>query len=125
MEDNAHKLFDEAVEKLNVANQELFRPEEDIVSILVCRNAQFAIENFLKGFLVQNDVDVSEYKTIDSLYEQCLQINEKFENVDLSSFNCTSHELDSNYCDEVTKVSNCYKIADKLDSFLRQEKIIA
>ena len=69
MNDKANKLFDDAIEKLNEANEELFRPEEDIVSFVVCKNSQFAVENFLKGFLLQNGVDPSNFKTIDSLYE--------------------------------------------------------
>jgi len=124
MNDKANKLFDDAIEKLNEANEELFRPEEDIVSFVVCKNSQFAVENFLKGFLLQNGVDPSNFKTIDSLYEKCKSINKKFEKVDLSEFECKSHKMDSRYCNEVSKVSNCFNIADSLDTFLRKEQII-
>ena len=124
MNDKANKLFDDAIEKLNEANEELFRPEEDIVSFVVCKNSQFAVENFLKGFLLKNGIDPSSYKTIDSLYEQCKLINKNFEKVNLSDFECKSHNLDSRYCNEVSKVSNCFDVADSLDTFLRKEKII-
>ena len=124
MNDKANKLFDDAIEKLNEANEELFRPEEDIVSFVVCKNSQFAVENFLKGFLLKKGIDPSSYKTIDSLYEQCKLINKNFEKVNLSDFECKSHNLDSRYCNEVSKVSNCFDIADSLDTFLRKEKII-
>ena len=124
MNDKANKLFDDAIEKLNEANEELFRPEEDIVSFVVCKNSQFAVENFLKGFLLHNGIDPSRYKTIDSLYEQCKSINKNFEQVNLSDFECKSHNLDSRYCNEVSKVSNCFDVADSLDTFLRKEKII-
>jgi HEPN domain-containing protein len=124
MNDKANELFDDAVEKLNEANEELFRPNEDIATYLVCKNAQVAIENYLKGFLLQNNIDPSDYKTIDTLFEQCKKININFEKVDLSDFECKSHKLDSRYCDEVSKVSNCFEIADNLDTFFRREKII-
>lgn len=124
METKAKKLFDAATAKLNEANKELFRPKEDIVSFLVCKNAQFAIENFLKGFLLKNGIDPENYKTVDSLYKQCVLINKGFEKVDLSEFDCKSYDMDSAYCSEVTKVNNCFDIADSLDTFLRQEKII-
>jgi len=124
MNDRANKLFDDAIEKLNEANEELFRPEEDIVSFMVCKNSQFAVENFLKGFLLQNGVDPSNFKTIDSLYEKCKSINKNFEKVNLSDFKCKSHKMDSRYCNEVSKVSNCFDIADSLDTFLRKEQII-
>lgn len=124
MKDKANKLFTDASKKLNEANKELFKPKEDLVTYMVCKNAQFAVENYLKGFLLQNGVNPSKYKTVESLYEQCIQLNKKFEEVDLSDFNCKSHDLDSRYCNEVSKVNNCFDIADNLDTFLRREKII-
>ncbi len=124
MNDKAKKLFDDAIEKLNEANEELFRPEEDIVSMVVCKNSQFAVENYLKGFLLQNGVDPSNFKTIDSLYEKCKLINKNFEKVNLTDFECKSHKLDSRYCNDVSKVSSCFDIADSLDTFLRKEQII-
>ncbi|MGB5364132.1 MAG: HEPN domain-containing protein [Aureibaculum sp.] len=124
MKDKANKLFTDASKKLNEANEELFKPKEDLVTYMVCKNAQFAIENYLKGFLLQNGVNPAKYKTVESLHQQCIKLNNKFEEVDLSDFNCKSHDLDSRYCNEVSKVSNCFDIADNLDTFLRREKII-
>ena len=116
--------FTTAQEKLNEAKKELFRPEEDLVSYLVCKNSQHAIENYLKGYLLKNGVDVEGCDTIDSLYNQCLVINKNFEKVDLSDFQCKAHDINSRYCTEVPIVTNCFDAADNLDTFLRQEKII-
>jgi HEPN domain-containing protein len=124
MEDTANKLFDDAIEKLNEANEELLKPKEDVVSYLVCKNAQHAIENFLKGFLMQNGIDANNYKTIDSLYNKCKTINKNFKEINLSDFDCKSHKMDSRNCDEVSKVSSCFEIADRLDTFLRKEELI-
>lgn len=120
----ANELFVTALEKLNEAKEELFRPEEDMVSYLVCKNSQHAIENYLKGYLLKNGVDIEDCNSIDSLYNQCVAINSNFEKVDLSDFECKSLNLNSRYCNEVSKVSNCYDAADNLDTFLRKEKII-
>lgn len=124
MKNKASKLFDDAIEKLNEANEELFRPEEDVVTYKVCKNSQFAIENFLKGYLLNKGIDPSQYKTIDSLYKRCKVVDKKFEKIDLSDFACKSYKLDSRYCNEVKKVSDCFAAADNLDTFLRKEKII-
>lgn len=51
MENEAIKFFVNAAQKLNQANKELFKPEEDIVTYLVCKNSQYAVENYLKGYL--------------------------------------------------------------------------
>jgi HEPN domain-containing protein len=120
----ANKLFVTAKKKLNEAKEELFRPEEDMVSYLVCKNSQVAIENYLKGYLLKNGVDIDDCKTIDSLFKQCVAVNSNFEKIDLSEFECKGHDLNSRYCNEVSKVSKCFDAADDLDTFLRQEKII-
>ncbi len=120
----AKEYFATALEKLNEAKEELFRPEEDMVTYMVCKNSQYAIENYLKGYLLKNGVDVEDCDSIDSLYNQCLIINKNFEKVDLSDFQCRALHLNSQYCTEIPKVSNCFDAADNLDTFLRREKII-
>jgi HEPN domain-containing protein len=95
MNKKANKLFKAAKEKLSEANEELFRPKEDVVSYLVCKNSQYAIENYLRGYLYDNGIDSSKFKTIEDLYQQCKLINKKFENVDLSDFKCKSYNADT------------------------------
>ncbi len=124
MENDASKYFINAAQKLNQANKELFKPEEDIVTYLVCKNSQYAIENYLKGYLLKNEVVITNDETIESLYNKCKKINKNFEKVSLTGFDCKVHNLDSRYCNEISKVNNCFDIADSLDTFLRKEKII-
>jgi HEPN domain-containing protein len=124
MKKKANDSFKLAQEKLKEANEELLRPEEDVVSYLVCKNSQYAIENYLRGYLYKNGIEPSTYKTIEGLFEQFKIINKKFEKVDLSEFQCKIYNTDTRYCNEITKVSNCFDIADSLDTFLRKEKII-
>lgn len=124
MEAKSNKFFDHAIKKLNEANQELFRPEEDMVSFLVCNNSQYAIENYLKGYLLQNGVPPDNYKSIEVLFEECKAINKNFEKVDLTFFECKTHSTNSRNCNEAAKVSKCLQIAENLDTFLRKEKII-
>jgi len=125
MKKNGKRFFKMAVDQLNDANDELFRPKEDVVSFLVCQNAQHAIENYLRGYLYEHDVDASLFITIDSLYQQCKKINRKFEDINLSDFRCRIYDPDTRYCNEVSKVSKCFDIADSLDTFLRKEKLIS
>ena len=124
MEAKAKEFFNDASNKLKEANEELFRPEEDVVSYLVCKNAQHAIENYLKGYLLKNDINPDRFRTIDRLYNECKRINKDFEKVNLSGFDCKAQDIHSKYCLEVSKVSNCYNVANHLDSFLRDQKII-
>jgi len=124
MKEQAKKTLDIAVNKLKEANEELFRPEEDVVSYSVCKNSQFAIENYLKGYLLEQNIDPSNFTTIEMLFDECLKVNSKFKKIDLSDFQCKSHKIDSTFCNDVKRVSNCFDVADSLDTLLRQEKII-
>ncbi|MDP2059298.1 MAG: hypothetical protein U1C58_00590 [Flavobacteriaceae bacterium] len=125
MKAKANQLFDKAIEKLIEANEELCRPEEDVVSFMVCKNAQFAIENFLIGFLLHNAVVPNSKSTINELYEQCRAIDKNFEKLDISAFECRSHhELNGRSCSETKKVSKCLQTADQLESFLRKNNTI-
>lgn len=124
MKEQARDALNDAIKNLSHANKELFRPEEDVVSYSVCKNSQFAIENYLKGFLLEKNIDPTNYTTIDSLFEQCIKINPKFKKLELLDLRCKAHKIDSRYCNDISTVSNCFDVADSLDTFLRQEKII-
>lgn len=125
MDERANKLYEEAIQKLKEANDELCRPEEDVVSQLVCSNSQDAIVNYLRGFLLQNEIETGEGEAINSLYDQCMAINKHFEEVHLSGFECNAHKDESRFCNESSQFSRCFDIADSLDVFLRREKIIS
>ena len=124
MKSKAPALFDEAVKKLQEANEELCRPEEDVVSYLVCKNSQYAIESFLRGFLLRNNVEPAGDESINTLYKRCVALNDKFKEVDLQDFTCKGHLPDSRSCSETAKVSKCFEIAGKMDKFLRREKVL-
>ncbi len=123
MKDQAKELFKDALDKLSEAKEELCRPEEDLVSFVVCKNSQFAIENLLRSYLIDRSIDTIDLKTIDKLYSACLKLNGGFSTIDFSDFGCTSKEIDASYCDDASKVRNCYDKAEQLSNFLK-EKIV-
>ena len=124
MKDTAAHLFNRASENLNEANKESYRPEEDIISFSVCKNSQMAIMNFLRGYLSSKGINPYTFVTINQLFEECKKLNKRFEKIDLSDFNCTNHEIDSRYCNEVSKVNTCFATAHNLYAFLKEEKEI-
>ncbi len=124
MKTKATKLFDDAAAKLNQAKDEIYKPKEDLVSFLVCKNSQFVIENYLKGYLFKNNIDSNSYHTIDELYTKCKEINKKFEKIDLSALQCTSKDLETRVCTDTDKVCSCFNAAESFHNFLKHEKII-
>jgi len=120
MKESAEELFLYAEQKLKDTANELFRPEEDVVAYSVCNNVQFAVENYLKGFLTKKGIDPKGYSSIESLYEHCLLINPKFGEIDMTNFNCKTHSINSKYCIDHFSANNCYEIAETLSSFLKR-----
>lgn len=124
MKTKATKLFDDAAAKLNQAKDEIYKPKEDVVSFLVCKNSQFVIENYLKGYLFKNSINPDNYQTIDELHAKCKEINKRFEKIDLSALQCTSKNLETRACTDIEKVCSCFNAAESFHNFLRQEKIV-
>ena len=124
MTSRSEAFFKEAEKNLQIAKDELFKPEEDLVSYSICKNAQFAIENYLKGYLVRHDVHMEPDETIQSLYDKCLGIDPNFKKIDLHSIACKGHVIDSRYCSDVESVSACYDAADSIDTLLRKKKLL-
>ena len=116
--------FEDAQEKLQVANKELFKPEEDVVTYLVCKNSQSAIEAFLKGYINHCGFVTHENETLEGLLDRCIALDGKFRKINLSVIDCKASKIDSRYCSDVSKVSSCFAAADSLDTLLRQMKIL-
>lgn len=121
---NAHVLFGEAFSKLATAKEEMNRPEEDVVTFLVCKNAQFAVESFLTGYLLKNGVEPAHHATIKELHEQCLHLNPRFSKVNLTQFDCRSHQTQSRNCTAPDKVNKCLHNAEELEDFLKAERLL-
>lgn len=124
MEKRSVQQFELAKEKLKIANEELFKPEEDVVSYLVCKNSQYAIEAYLKGYLSHRGFETHDQETLDGLFERCKTLDPKFKKIEIGVISCKADKIDSRYCTDVAKVSSCFDTADSLDTLLKQLKII-
>lgn len=124
MKSRSEAFLSEAAKKLKIAKEEMFKPAEDIVSYSVCKNSQFAIENFLKGYLTQKEVKLQPNETIASLYDKCIAIDKDFKAIEMGAIGCKNHSIDSRYCSEVNSVSACFDTADNIDTYLRKNKIV-
>lgn len=113
----------EGKKKLTQANEELFKPQEDIVAYSVCKNAQFAIDNLLRGFLLSNKIDPSQDDSMESMLEKCIKIDGKFKKIDLGMITCRGHKIDSRYCTELKTVTACFDAADSVDTLIRKVKM--
>ena len=124
MKPRSDAFLNEATKRLKIAKEEMFKPAEDIVSYSVCKNSQFAIENYLKGYLTEKDVKLTPNETIESLYNKCIVIDKNFKAIEMGAIGCKNHTIDSRYCSEVNSVSACFDTADNIDTYLRKNNIV-
>ena len=117
-------FFEEAAKKLKIAKEELFKPAEDTVSYSVCKNAQFAIENYFKGYLVKNNVALESNETIATLHHKCVLHDKNFKEIDLTAVGCKNHAIDSHFCSEINSVTACFDAADTIDTYLRKKNLL-
>ena len=109
---------------LNLAKNELLKSEKDVLLYSVCKNSQFTIENYLKGFIIEKEVYVENDLPLQGLLDECIKIDSRFESIDLADINCKSNKIDSRYCTDYNTVCNCYDTADNIDTFYRKINLI-
>ena len=123
--DEKHKTqLEDGKKRLIAANQELYKPKEDVVTYLVCKNSQNAIESYLRGYLGHKGIALLENESLEKLLNRCKQIDPKFNKIDLHAVTCKDHKIDSRYCSDLEKVSSCFEAADSLDTLLKQMNVL-
>lgn len=124
MEQKSKVFISQGARNLNLAKNELLKPQQDVLMYSVCKNAQFSIENYLKGYLIGHDVKVDQELSLDELLKECIAIDSRFKSIDLNDISCKSHKIDSRYCTDYKTVCNCYDAADSVDTFFRKINLL-
>lgn len=124
MDKKAEQFFSKGSRKLQEGNQELYKPEEDIVSLVICRSTIGSIENYLKGFLTLRGFDIEEDQTLADLMERCRMLDPKFRSIKIEEIDCRNVQDPDLHCEELEKFGACYEVADQLDTLLRKKGII-
>lgn len=102
-------IIEQGDQFLDLAQKELNRPAEDVVSYMVCRSVRASISNYLKGFLLKNKANFNEDETIDVLLEKSQTLDSNFKNIDLSPLKFTK---DYEYSAEIDRMGACINLAN-------------
>jgi len=93
-------MFEQADRLFNSAQEELCRPEEDVVPYLICRNAFLAVNKYLIGYLLKYEIDHNATMSLEVLLEQCRTTDPKFYNLNLDPLYKTNlHDEDDVFMD--------------------------
>jgi hypothetical protein len=86
--DEAHAYYD-------TAQEELYRPEEDLVPFMICRSAFKSTGNYLAAYLFHEGIDVKDSMPLEYLLEACLEKNSRFNELNLDLlFYGNAHSVD-------------------------------
>ena len=86
--------MDQADELFLTAQEELSRPEEDVVPYMVCRNAFKSVNKYLTGFLLKHGMEIHASMSLEVLLNQCREIDPRFNNLNLDPLYSTSEQED-------------------------------
>ncbi len=78
MKDETKKWITKAMNDYKTAGMLLSFPEEEIITDSVCFHAQQAVEKFLKGFLVEKNIEFGRTHSIEYLLKLCSTIDDEF-----------------------------------------------
>ena len=108
--------FEQGDQFLELAQEELNRPAEDVVSYMVCRSVNKSISSYLMGFLLKNKMVFGEEETVHDLLKKCQQINSKFKRIDLSPITFTK---DYEYSAEINQMEKGIDLATATKELIR------
>ena len=124
MDDKAKAHFTKGEEEFRRADREMYKPEEDIVSLVVCRGTLGSIENYLKGFLALRGFETRNDENVGDLMERCRMLDKKFNSIRIEAIDCRNQTGSDLHCEEIEKLGACYQVADQLDTLMRKKGIL-
>ncbi|TRX49856.1 hypothetical protein FNH22_26490 [Fulvivirga sp. M361] len=86
--------FDQADELFRIAQEELCKPEEDVVPYMVCRNAFKSVNKYLTAFLLKHGMDIHASMSLEVLLDACRQIDPAFNELNLNLLYSTGEKED-------------------------------
>lgn len=87
-------ILDQANDLIKLAQEELFKPEEDVVHYLVCRNAFKAVDKYLSGFLLDHGINIHSSTSLETLLTNCREIDSKFNYLNLEAMYSSGEDED-------------------------------
>lgn len=118
---NSDELKKQADLLVEAAQQEISRPEENVVAPMVCKDARQAIINYMTSFLLDNDITITPPNTIDHLLKQCKEVDGRFSYLNITPINCRFHTRHDDYCLSTETVAGCLAVAQEVKGVVDTE----
>lgn len=109
-----------AASLLRVANQELYRPNKDSVTLCACQSTKNAVIKYFESYLSEKKIKNISNNSIEHLLAECCKVDKGFKSIDISCFGCKTHDENCthSYCLDVKKVTECFDRAKVVEEFV-------
>ena len=108
---NDYHSLTKALYALRLAEDELSRPEEDVMTTCSCHFTRAALNGLLLAYLQHRGTQAGSDLSATRLLDLCAQIDSRFAEFDLSVFDCSSHVdgevVEVPFCDSLHKGNQC------------------
>jgi hypothetical protein len=117
---NGMDLFQQAVARLEYVNDQLNRPDEDVVTIALCHQARSIIGDLFGSYLLMNGKDITGSDDLKTLRKNSVDLDRKFAMINLEEMYCFPGKLhhESEYCMDLSRIRACVKIANDLKGLM-------
>ena len=122
---HADILFRLANEMMADVEWRMNRTRDGVLTHAACFNARQSIFNYLRGYLLVNDIAPNEPATLVSLWSQCKQIDSNFDQLDLAPIQCRDAVHRNDLCLDRNQVNECWNIAKMTRTLVSKELPVA
>lgn len=110
-----------ALSELKVAEAEMNRPHEDVVTMSICLTARHSMKLMLHTFLLSKSIDHPVEKSLSNLLAICKNTDKQFESIVLDKIYCnemSEAECQDKYCLSTKYVIHCLAMAIQLKNMI-------
>ena len=86
--------FEQAEELFESAQNEMYKPEEDVVHYMVCSNSFKAVNHYLTSFLLNQGEEIHSMLSLEVLLEKCTTYSPRFKELDLKAMYSSAEDED-------------------------------
>ena len=107
----------QAIHALKIAEDEINRPNEDVVTLSVCLTARQSMRAMMRLFLLTKSIHHDESESLYNLLSHCKKADKQFESIELSKMVCNKLDAagcENKYCLAIPNVNDCMEIANKI-----------
>ncbi|MHB8258806.1 MAG: hypothetical protein ACYDCN_01765 [Bacteroidia bacterium] len=118
------KSLKQSIVELKIAEYELHRPNEDVVTMSVCLTARQSMSKMLRLFLLSKSINHNAGRSLCNLLIQCKKVDKQFESIKLSKVLCnelSQADCENKYCLSNASVTNCIEVANQIKVLVLQK----